>query len=155
MNAKAILSVETHPVSHPEFKKLTQLLDEELHDRYGLWQSDYDPDFRVEDLNTLVLSNEEDVFTGCGAMRQFSPGKEEVVRLFVKPEFRRMGIGTAIMKKLESEALERGANSIIVETGVMQPESLALYQLNGYRRIPLFRERSNPSQSICLEKVLK
>ena len=48
--------------------------------------------------------------------------------MYVELDNRGRGIATAILKELESWALELGYTKLILETGINQPEAIALYQ---------------------------
>jgi putative acetyltransferase len=91
---------------------------------------------------------------GCGAVRLLEPGIGEVKRMFVRPEARRRGIAQKVLAKLESTALELGMHTLRLETGTRQPEAIALYERQGYRRFPCFGEYGSDPFSVCYEKVL-
>jgi GNAT superfamily N-acetyltransferase len=69
---------------------------------------------------------------GCVALRVLDSDVVEVKHLFVDPSARRTGVATALMDAVEREAGHRGAR-IVLETGIAQPEALALYHSRGYR----------------------
>ncbi len=69
---------------------------------------------------------------GCVALRVLAPDRVEVKHLYVMPSARRAGVGQALMDALEAEARARGA-AIVLETGLAQPEAIALYRARGYR----------------------
>ena len=52
--------------------------------------------------------------------------------LFVAPEARGLKIGGLLLEALEAAAQSEGVRVIRLETGVRQPESLALYRRQGY-----------------------
>ena len=52
--------------------------------------------------------------------------------MFVTPEARRRRIGSQILEALEAAGKAEGVRVIRLETGVRQPESLALYRRHGY-----------------------
>jgi GNAT superfamily N-acetyltransferase len=58
---------------------------------------------------------------------------------------------TVVLRGLEEAALELGYRVIRLETGPRQPEAVALYEKNGYRRIPTF---GRYPQAIAFEKTL-
>jgi putative acetyltransferase len=92
---------------------------------------------------------------GCGAIRPFEPGVAEIKRMFVVHEARGRGVGRAILKNLETFAMNFGYRSVRLETGLKQPEAISLYQSAGYRRAPCYGPyRENP-MSVCFEKELR
>jgi putative acetyltransferase len=69
---------------------------------------------------------------GCGAVVFGADGEAELKRMFVAPEARGLKLGSRILDALESAAKTEGARVLRLETGVRQPEALALYRRRGY-----------------------
>jgi putative acetyltransferase len=85
---------------------------------------------------------------GCGALILGPDGEAELKRMFVAPELRGRRIGSRILDALEAAAKADAVRVIRLETGVRQPESIALYRRHGftergpfgsYQRDPLSR----------------
>lgn len=68
---------------------------------------------------------------GVVALRELDPETVEVKHLFVDAAARRQGVAGALMDAFEAEARRRGA-TVVLETGVAQPEALAFYAARGY-----------------------
>ena len=81
-------------------------------------------------------------------------GAAEVKRMYVRPGFRRRGIGRVILDALEHEARRRGAAAVRIETGDRQPDAVALYRTAGYTPIAPFGEYIGNPVSRCFEKRL-
>jgi GNAT superfamily N-acetyltransferase len=77
---------------------------------------------------------------GCGGWRtrEDDPAVAEIKRMYVAPERRGQGIARAVLRALEDSARLAGRSRMILETGTLQPEAIALYTRSGYRRIPDF-----------------
>jgi len=88
---------------------------------------------------------------GCGGWRTISHWTEpaadwteqvgvddvaEIKRMYVSAEARNAGVATAILKALEDSARASGMRRMILETGLAQPEAIALYSKLGYEKIP-------------------
>ena len=56
----------------------------------------------------------------------------EVKRMYVVPAARGKGWARMILGALESSAREAGADVMVLETGLAQPEAIALYESSGY-----------------------
>jgi putative acetyltransferase len=69
---------------------------------------------------------------GCGALVVGADGEAELKRMFVAPEARGLKIGSRILDALEAAGQAEGVRVIRLETGVRQPESLALYRRHGF-----------------------
>jgi GNAT superfamily N-acetyltransferase len=81
-------------------------------------------------------------------------GTAEIRRMYVSPEFRGRGLARAVLAELESTARDRGCGKLILETGLPQPEALALYRSSGYRDVPPFGHYAGSPLSVPLGKEL-
>jgi len=70
---------------------------------------------------------------GCGAIKFFD-GYAEVKRVFVAPRARGLGVARQIIGTLESAALSAGLHTMRLETGIHQPDALALFESVGFVR---------------------
>ena len=111
-----------------DFQQLVAKLDEELRIRDGDDHAFYAALNKTGDIRYVIVAYENDLPVGCGSLRAFSTGTMEVKRMYVELDNRGRGIATAILKELESWALELGYTKLILETGINQPEAIALYQ---------------------------
>jgi GNAT superfamily N-acetyltransferase len=77
---------------------------------------------------------------GCAGWRSHDGSEEiaELKRLYSAPEARDRGIATALMAAVEENAREHGRKRMILETGRLQPEAIALYAKLGYADIEHF-----------------
>jgi putative acetyltransferase len=99
---------------------------------------------------TVVAGNPVPV--ACGALVPMDENCVEVKRMFVAPQQRGLGIATRILDELERFAREFDYDAMRLETGVRQPESIALYGKAGFYRIPNFPPFENDSSAVCFEK---
>jgi putative acetyltransferase len=63
-------------------------------------------------------------------------------------------IGRAVVTRLEDEARASGLAIVRLETGVHQPEALALYRSSGYHEIAAFGDYAPEPLSVFMEKAL-
>jgi putative acetyltransferase len=91
---------------------------------------------------------------GCGAIRRLDDDTAEIKRMFVVPSSRRQGIARRLLVELERSAAQFGYRALRLETGVQQPEAIALYESRGFTRIPAFGPYVGNPVSVCFEKVL-
>jgi putative acetyltransferase len=100
-----------------------------------------------------VLRDEEGGAVGCGAI---VVGKEygEIKRMFVRPHFRGRGAAKALLAFLEGEAARSGCTLLMLETGISQPEALALYARCGYLRRGPFGDYWNDPLSVFMSKQI-
>jgi len=69
----------------------------------------------------------------CGGLRLVAAALGELKRMYVAPTARRRGIARALLRQLEDEARLLGASRLRLETGLNQPEAIALYESAGYQ----------------------
>lgn len=105
----------------------------------------------------IALDGVEAVATG--SLRRLGgtalhPGvTHEVKRMFVRPTHRRRGLAAGVLAAVERSALDRGIKVLRLQTGVRQPEAVALYEREGWTRIDPYPPYPTES-SICFEKRL-
>ena len=90
---------------------------------------------------------------GCGAVL-LDADAGELKRMFVDPAQRGRGIARRLHAFLEGEATRAGAQVLRLETGIHQPEALALYEGLGYRRCGPFGDYAEDPLSVFMHKPL-
>jgi putative acetyltransferase len=134
---------------------LMEELDRELTARYpGAPFHGLRPDEVSQSGLWFFLAHLEGVPIGCGALRHLDPRTGELKRMFVRPPFRGQGLGRILLLRIEREARDAGIRVLRLETGVAQPEALALYRRAGYEPIPVYGEYVGDPNSVCFEKRL-
>ena len=89
---------------------------------------------------------------GCGGILLAS-GYAEIKRIFVSPQSRGLGIGRRLLTTLETEARSLGFDLLRLETGIYQPEALALFEVMGFTTCPSFGDYPpDDPNSIFMEK---
>lgn len=78
----------------------------------------------------------------------------EIKRMYVASPGRRTGLGRTVLTHLELTASEAGADVMILETGIAQPEAIALYESSGYEPVEKFGHYSWSPKSRCYGKRL-
>ena len=134
---------------------LISALDQELLERY--------PGMPIHGINALEFRRSGGIFligtlnqeaVACGALRPLFHDVGELKRMFVRKDQRGRGFARAMLAALEDLGARRGYVAIRLETGVGQPEAIALYESAGYQRISCFGEYTSDSWSRCFEKRL-
>lgn len=139
---------------HPDFKMLVHLLDNDLALRDGDEHAFYNQFNSIEGLQHCIVLYKDSIAVGCGAIKTQNPVTAEVKRMYVLETQRGNGLATQILTNLESWAKEIGYEKCILETGIRQPEAIALYEKNGYMRIPNYGQYIGVENSVCFEKLL-
>ncbi|MFI9485201.1 GNAT family N-acetyltransferase [Promicromonospora sp. NPDC052451] len=81
-------------------------------------------------------------------------GTGEVKRVYVAPGFRGRGLSRTLMEAVEDVARAAGVRHLVLESGLMQPESLGLYLRMGYDPVESFGVFSDEPGSRCFGKWL-
>lgn len=105
---------------------------------------------------TFLGAYADEALLGCGAVKLLEDDGVygEIKRVFVPEQHRGRGIAKAIMAELEAGMASAGVAVARLETGVRQPEAIALYRRLGYReRGPFGGYRPDPL-SVFMEKRL-
>ena len=134
---------------------LTDEVQLEYAQRYG-GEGDTAPIDAREFLHPLgyfVMAYVEDVPAAMGGWRRHG-SDAEIKRMYVRPQFQRRGLGRAVLARLESTAATAGITRLILESGLLQPEAVALYRSAGYVDIEPFGFYAGEPLSVHLGKVL-
>jgi GNAT superfamily N-acetyltransferase len=149
-----MLLLQRTDASNADFRKLVELLDAELSVRDG----DEHPFFaqfnKLDSIPWVVVAYENGLPVGCGAIKKYADDTVEVKRMFTHPTSRGKGIASFVLTELEKWAAELGFTKCILETGIRQPEAIALYHKCGYLRIPNYGQYEASVSSLCFEKKL-
>jgi GNAT superfamily N-acetyltransferase len=79
----------------------------------------------------------------------------EIKRMFVHATARRRGVGKALIKRIEEEALKGGYDRIMVETGRTYDAAKKMYETLGYTYIARFGPYKNSEPSVCMQIWLR
>lgn len=90
---------------------------------------------------------------GCAALRIDPEGYGEVKRMYVSPTQRGKGIGARLLDRLTEQARAEGLTAMLLETGVHQPEAVALYRKAGFITRGPYAGYADNGLSIFMEKA--
>ena len=137
-----------------DFIALVKELDADLAIRDGDEHAFYSQFNKINAIKHVVVAYKNGLPVGCGAVKALAIDRLEVKRMYVVPAQRGQGIASVILTKLEDWALELNYDRCILETGIKQPEAIALYKKCGYEIIPNYGQYLNVENSICFAKKL-
>jgi GNAT superfamily N-acetyltransferase len=135
-----------------DFLILVKELDAELAVRDGDDHAFYSQFNKIDKIKHCVVLYENNLPVGCGAIRSFDNISIEIKRMYIHPLARNKGLATMILRELETWSSILGYKNCILETGINQPEAIALYEKNGYHRIPNYGPYIGVDKSYCFGK---
>jgi len=74
--------------------------------------------------------------------------------MYVRPSYQRRGLARELLAHIEITSRAAGFTRLILETGLEQPEAVAMYRAAGYEDIPAFGYYAGEPLSVHLGKVL-
>ena len=136
------------------FKELVALLDADLALRDGNENVFYAQFNGINALKNCVVFYSDETLVACGAFKEFNKDCVEIKRMYVQPSFRGKGIASKTLVVLEEWAKELNYSYAVLETGLRQPEAIALYKKNNYTIMDNYPPYEHMANSVCFKKVL-
>ncbi|WP_238916974.1 GNAT family N-acetyltransferase [Clostridium sp. YIM B02555] len=137
-----------------DFIKLIKLLDDDLNERYGELQKQYNKHNKADYINDVIIIYKDEIPVACGAFKEHNVEDIELKRIFVKKEYRRQGLSKLIISELEKLGRSKGYKYALLETGIKQHEAINLYKNTGYDIIENFEPYKGNTNSVCMKKKL-
>lgn len=156
------IRIERLPITHPHSAQLVEEVQQEYVARYGSRdETPLDASMFELPAGAFFVAYLHDVPVATGAWRLRTDVNAlgtsrtaELKRMYVAPAARRTGLARAMLAHLERTALQAGAPVMILETGLAQPEAIALYTSGGYEPIPGFGHYKEARLSRCFARRL-
>jgi GNAT superfamily N-acetyltransferase len=156
------VQIERLPITHPDAELLVERVQEEYVVRYGgrddspITPAVFEP---PEGAFFVGYDDGTPVATGGWRRRSDVPAlgtstTAEIKRMFVVPEARGRGLARQMLAHLERTAARAGAEAMVLETGMRQPEAIALYISAGYTQIAGFGHYRDSPISRCFARAL-
>jgi len=150
------------PITHPDAARLVEEVQEEYVVRYGgPDETPLDPAYFEPPSGAFFVGYLDDVPVATGAWRRRSDvvvdgssNTAEIKRMYVALGARGRGLARAMLAHLERTAAEQGAEVMILETGLAQPEAIALYESSGYTPIAGFGFYKDAPLARCFARRL-
>ena len=99
---------------------------ENMHEKYS------PPDGR------LYLATVDNEPAACIALRKLDKENCEMKRLYVRPAYRRCGLGGKLVRQIIADAKEIGYSSMLMDTHVRLEDAIRLYQKFGFYEIDCY-----------------
>ena len=149
------------PAHDPQLVQLVTAQQDEVATRYGNIDDHggAQPPLHADTIWLLLLHDGQPA--GCAALQPLShtdptaaPDTGEVKRLYVTPDHRGQGLSKMLMAGVEASARIAGYRDLQLETGLRQPEALALYRQSGWTQITPYGHYRSSALSVSFAKSL-
>jgi GNAT superfamily N-acetyltransferase len=158
-----MIDIRRIPYGTAAADQLLEAMDAEMGALYADTRETRDPEMarlvgtsltvHPEEMVAAVGAFDGDRLVGHAALRPFEDSLE-VKRVVVAPEYRGRGVSKLMMAELETIARERGAHSLVLQTGNRQAEAITLYERLGYSPIERFGAYAPIPFFLCFGKTL-
>src|SRR4051812_7754218 len=135
---RSLLSIQRVDILSATARDLILALNSELSGRYpeqGACHFRLDADEVAEGRGAFLVAYRGNTPIGCGAVRRIEEGVGELKRMYVCLEERCRGVGRAMLNAMEEEAKKLRITKLVLETGIRNPEAIALYERAGFSHI--------------------
>jgi GNAT superfamily N-acetyltransferase len=154
--------IERLPITHPDAALLVEEVQGEYVARYGgRDETPIDPTYFERPSGAFFVGYLDGRPVATGAWRrrtdvvaEGSMLTAEVKRMYVVAQARGLGLARAMLAHLEDTARTDGAEVMVLETGLKQPEAIALYESSGYLPIDGFGFYKDMPLSRCMARSL-
>ena len=149
-------------ITHPDAAPLVEEVQGEYVARYGgRDDTPLDPSYFEAPAGAFFVGYLHDRPVATGAWRRrgdvvvgSTSATAEIKRMYVAPGARGLGLARAMLAHLEQTARQEGAEAIVLETGLRQPEAIRLYTSSGYTPIDGFGFYKDAPLSRCFGKAV-
>jgi putative acetyltransferase len=101
----------------------------------------------------LVVDDKSGQSVGCVALRPVSQGKCEMKRLYIRDDWKRLGLGRELAELVIDEARQAGHSIMCLDTFNHLSAAIALYKSLGFSSVKT--QRDNSKNDVCyMERAL-
>jgi GNAT superfamily N-acetyltransferase len=156
------LRIERRTITHADAARLVEEVQQEYVVRYGgRDETPLEPAYFEPPNGAFFVGYLDGVPLATGAWRLRGDvaalgtrHTAEIKRMYVAAAARRTGLGRLMLAHLEQTALAAGTPVIVLETGLAQPEAIALYESSGYVPVEGFGHYRHAPLSRCYGRRL-
>lgn len=148
------MRIEFVDAENADLLSLTHKLDEYYFDIVGEVQQRYEKYNDPQSFACRAVAYIEGKAVGCGCWKALDAHTAEIKRIYVLPDYRRQGIASGLIRRLEQDVAEQGCSRVVLETARMTNDSESLYMGLGYHNIPYYGSPAGGENCLCFEKKL-
>jgi predicted GNAT family acetyltransferase len=137
------------------FLRLVEELDYGYYKRIGNELKKYEQYNELNDPHLVILLLESEQPIACASYRACGNDSVEFKRVYVKKEYRKRGIASCLIRKLEKRVIENGYIHSYIVTGKNNFAAIGLYEKLDYEEIPKFGQFKDDETVICMKKYFR
>lgn len=103
---------------------------------------------------TFFVLRCDDRPAGCVGVQRFGRDYAEIKRMFVRADYRGLGLGKRLLDHLAQHTRQHGITVLRLETGIHQEAAVRLYEGMGFVRCSRFGDYPDDPLSLFYEKQL-
>ncbi len=132
------VTFESASPEHPDAARLIAAMTAEVTSLYSLEEiaAVREREALRESPMELLLVRRGGRPVGCGGVQRLNDAAAELKRMYLVPDERGSGIAPELTRRVESLAVERGFERIVLNTGARLERAVRLYERMGYVRVP-------------------
>lgn len=114
----------------------------------------YQEYYKLDEEATVCLILQDNQAIACGAFRVRDEEQAELIRLYVKPEFRNKGHARQILDTLELHAMFQGCTHMLAALEKNEKATRNLYQSLAYQQTKAWKPFVGDKKILCVSKEL-
>ncbi len=134
------------------FLELVDELDRGYYERIGDELSKYDNYNEFKNPHVVILALDNNNAIACASYRIFDNDSVEFKRVYVKKEYRKLGIAYNLIKQLEQLVVRNNFKHSYIVTGKNNHAAIRLYEKLDYEPIANFGQFIDDDVVICMKK---
>lgn len=83
---------------------------------------------------TVFVARIDGKAAACGALHRHADGIAEVKRMYTRPTYQGLGLGSRILNRIIELATREGISMLVLETGDKHPAAWRIYERAGFSR---------------------
>lgn len=171
---KKSININSIQVENDEQENIGKLFKENLIEVNSLFKHEFGITFDVDEFlkqnimnlsqfalpaGRLLLAEYYGSVAGCAGLRKIGEDIGEVKRMYVRPEYRRKGIGNSLIQAIINEAQQIGYSRLRLDSAPFAKAAQALYYSVGFHNIQSYHESEIPEEYhanwVFMELIIK
>ena len=132
------------PIKKNQENEARKLIFEGLSERFGFIDDSLNPDLKnivesyIEKGDIFIVGIHKEKLVCTGALIKENDHTGRIVRMYVKKDYRRMGIARYVVKILENYGKQKKFTTLLVETNDDWNSAIKLYKNGGFQKFDHF-----------------